>query len=81
MTSKDGWRNSSRQLTDKHKELLPHLAADKGDAAIARSIGITPNSVHCRIERMMDIVKCADRDELVQYAKEYVKSEESRIDG
>jgi len=76
MANKDGYRMSNRQLTEKHKELLPFLADDKSDREISSTLGVNIYAFYQRIERMMDILKLAGRDELVKYAKEYVKSEE-----
>lgn len=67
----------NRIMTSKHKELLPLLAQDKGNAEIARVLGIHQNAVFSRIERMMSIVLCADRAELVAYAKEYMQREQT----
>jgi DNA-binding NarL/FixJ family response regulator len=71
-----GQRMNSKSLTEKHKELLPYLAEDKSDRDIAKKLGVSTEYVHQRIERLIDIAKCADRDELVAYAKRYMLEEE-----
>jgi len=59
-TSKDGWRTSNKALTDKQKEILPFLADGKSDRYISVELEISVLAVQQRIERVMDIAKCAD---------------------
>ena len=75
MAKKDGYRNDNRQLTDKQKELLPFLSDDKSDNYISVALEIGRTTVQRRIDSMIDILKLADRDELVKYAKEYLAKE------
>ena len=73
---KGGWRMSNKTFTDKHRELFPHLAEGKSDREIANILGVSISTVYQRIERMMDIIKCTDRTELVEYCKQEMAKED-----
>jgi DNA-binding NarL/FixJ family response regulator len=76
---KDGWRHSNKPLTDKQKALLPFLAQEMCTNDIAAALKIRASSVCQQVERMMDSLRLIDKDELIQYAKEHSKHEETQL--
>lgn len=73
----DGWRQSNKSLTAKQKELLPLLAQGMRTNDIAAALKIRASTVCQQVERMMDNLRLMDKNELIQYAKEYSKHEET----
>ena len=73
--SKGAWHSANKTFTDKHRELFPYLAEGKSSSDIATALGISASNVHNRIERMMDIIKCADRADLEQFCREVLKED------
>ena len=71
--SKGAWRVANKTFSDKHRELFPYLAQNKTDREIADELGISASNVHNRIERMMDIIKCADRADLEAFCREVIE--------
>lgn len=73
--SKSGWRVANKTFSDKHRELFPYLAQNKTDREIAAALGIRTSTVYQRIEKMMDVIKCAGRADLEEYCKQQIEQE------
>lgn len=72
-----GTRNNNKTFTDKHREMFPYLAQGKTTSEIATTLGVKPPTISQRIERMMDIIKCADRFELEAFCREVLEDASS----
>ena len=72
---KGAWRSTNKTFSDKHRELFPYLAQNKTDREIADELGISASNAHNRIERMMDIIKCAERTDLEAFCREVLEED------
>lgn len=64
-----GPRRSGNTITDKLRDCLPYIAQGMTDEQIAENLGIGIYGVRNRRYRIMKLIKCKTRDDLVAYAK------------
>ncbi|OLD63807.1 MAG: hypothetical protein AUF65_01485 [Chloroflexi bacterium 13_1_20CM_50_12] len=75
--SKGAWRVANKTFNDKHRELFPYLAQGKGDREIADILGVAHSTIYQRVNRMIDIIKCAERADLEQFCREVLEDASS----
>ena len=70
-------RNHNKEFTDRQLEILPYIAQGKSDREISKILGVRHSTIYQHVEKMMDVVKCAERADLEVFCREVVEDASS----